>query len=66
MNLTKIPEAALRSEIARRNAAKRKTFGTGNGRPKKPQQCPRCGVTEPGVVEMRKHKCEGKKHDDKS
>lgn len=34
-DLSTIPNAALMSEVGRRNAAKRKTFGAGTGRPRK-------------------------------
>lgn len=53
-----IPDPVLKSEVARRSSAKRKTFGAGTGRPKKLTTCPACGLTF-GAVEMRKHKHKG-------
>lgn len=51
-----IPDAVLTSEWARRNAAKRRTFGAGSGRPKVMRRCPDCGV-EFSTSDLRRHRC---------
>lgn len=51
-----IPDAVLTSERARRNAAKRRTFGAGSGRPKVMRSCPNCGV-EFSTSDLRRHHC---------
>jgi len=58
--LTKISDAALLSEVQRRRAAKRKTFGAGTGRPKVMKACPSCGM-EFSARDLRQHRCEGAK-----
>lgn len=55
--LRNVPTSLLASELARRNAAKRKPHQLG-GRPQKLRPCKKgCGVVL-GAVEMRRHKCE--------
>jgi hypothetical protein len=56
-SLIDVPDAVLLSEVQRRRAAMRKTFGAGTGRPKKLAPCPKCGARY-GTREMRKHQCE--------
>jgi hypothetical protein len=51
-----IPDAVLTSEWARRNAAKRRTYGAGSGRPKIMRPCPTCGV-EFSASDLRRHRC---------
>jgi hypothetical protein len=51
-----IPDAVLHSEVGRRRAAKRRTFGAGTGRPKVLKTCRRCGA-ECGAREFRSHRC---------
>ena len=54
--LRAVPYELLASELARRNAAKRKSHQMG-GRPVKLRPCPNgCGESF-GAVEMRRHKC---------
>ena len=53
--LRAVPYELLASELARRNAAKRKSHQMG-GRPVKLRPCPTCGK-EFGTAEMRRHKC---------
>lgn len=57
--LTEVSDAALLSEVQRRRAAKRKTFGAGTGRPKVIKICPGCGGSFSGR-EYRAHKCDKK------
>jgi hypothetical protein len=57
VNLADVTTADLRSELGRRNAAKRKTRGAGTGRPVKLILCPRGCGHQCGVVAMRAHKC---------
>lgn len=52
----RLPLKALRSEMARMSAAKRKTYGAGTGRPPKLEPCARCGEMM-SATERRKHKC---------
>ena len=49
-----IPDDVLKSERARRNVAKRKTFG--GGRPRKPRCA--CGLYTRGVAKKRHHVCQ--------
>ncbi len=58
IDLSKVSDADLFSEVQRRRAAQRKTFGAGTGRPKKVKPCPRCGAPY-GAREMRQHQCTG-------
>lgn len=51
-----IPDDVLKAELARRNAAKRRTFGAGSGRPKIMRQCPICQA-EMSATELRRHRC---------
>lgn len=55
MDLSKIPYKELASELARRNAARRKPNQMG-GRPPKMSTCPECGKAF-SARDMRKHKC---------
>lgn len=50
-NLSTIPDPALRSEWARRNAWKATTGGArpGAGRPSVPTRCERCGEIQPSA-----------------
>jgi hypothetical protein len=52
-----IPDGVLTSEWARRQAAKRKTFGAGTGRPKIMRRCPIC-QSEMSATELRRHHCQ--------
>jgi len=52
-----IPDHVLKSEIAFRNQAKRKTFGAGTGRPPLADRCP-CGRMTTVRAAKRNHKCE--------
>lgn len=56
--LSNISDADLLSEVQRRRAAKRKTFGAGTGRPKVIKTCPGCGGSY-SAREIRKHQCTG-------
>jgi len=49
-----IPDAVLKSEVGRRNQAKRSTFG--GGRPRTADRCP-CGVMTISRAIRRKHIC---------
>lgn len=51
-----IPEDILRSEWARRNSGKRKTFGAGPGRPRIAPRCA-CGTMTLSRAKKRKHLC---------
>lgn len=51
-----IPDGVLKSERARRNSAKRTTFGTGGGRPRFPDRCP-CGEMTRKRAGQRGHVC---------
>lgn len=53
-----IPDDVLKSEMARRNAAKRQTFG--GGRPVKEYKCGECRKTITGSIAFRKHKASHK------
>lgn len=52
----KLKDEAIASEAAKLSAKKRKTFGSGAGRPLKLTACGKCG-RELGARAMRKHEC---------
>jgi hypothetical protein len=54
-----IPDKILRSEVGRRNSARRKTFGAGTGRPRTAPRCA-CGQMTIKTAERRRHKCAAK------
>jgi hypothetical protein len=57
-SLIDVPDAVLLSEVQRRRAAMRKTFGAGPGRPKVMKTCEACG-TVLSSRDFRKHQCTG-------
>lgn len=59
VNLTKVSDADLLSEMQRRRNAKRKTFGAGTGRPPVMKTCGACGGSF-STVAFRKHRCTAK------
>lgn len=56
IDLTQVPEKALRSEVARRNSNRRKkrSGGTAGGRPPIPTAC-KCGAMCPSARAAREH-----------
>ena len=56
IDLTKVPDAALLSEVQRRRNAKRKKFGAGTGRPRVIKTCEACGGRY-SAREFRQHQC---------
>jgi len=58
IDLTKVSDDALFSEVQRRRNAKRKTFGAGTGRPRVMKTCEGCGGSY-SAREIRKHQCTG-------
>lgn len=55
-----IPDAVIASEAGRRNAAKRKRYGAGPGRPPKADRCA-CGLMTATRAAARGHRCEERK-----
>ncbi len=56
IDLARISEELLRSELGRRNAAKRTTYGAGTGRPRSTDRCP-CGRYTVTTAGKRNHRC---------
>lgn len=54
IDLSTVPDDVFTSEWARRQSAKRQTYGAGTGRPKTLRPCPNC-TKEFGAAELRRH-----------